>query len=542
MDYKRVLRLHYENGYNSRAIGKQTFDGKSTVAEFLKRFEACPKLSWPLSEEVTNEYIEDLLYKKKGNTSQDDLYRSFDEEEVHRKLAKKGETLLHLWRLYNAEGEVDGKKPLSYRQYCRRYAAWMGNKDVVFHIQRYPGVNLELDFAGKTLNLHDQSNPDLLTKVTIFVATLSFSDFFYIEGMTKCDIANWIRVNNNALDYFGGVTQTVTPDNCKVAVITNKDWIDPALNTDFQAWAEHNGTVILPAKVRSPRWKPNVEGHVKIVTMHILVDMDDMVFYSLEELNKELWRRMEEENRVNFSKLSYSRRDLFEKEEKEALLPLPDTKYEYLVRKTVTVSQDFSFIYDQVHYTMPRKYLKKQLEVRAGATKLYVYNEKGDLIRTHERSYTPKSWVVIPSDMPKEYSDYGYWNAPYFLNRAAAIGPQTREAIQRVIAKFDYPVQSFRSCFGILRFAERYSKMALEECCADAVRVGKCSYNYISNTISMYAHPGETRKDEASTVDRMKSTLKPMEKDAVVTGAYKDNDDDYSLENLLRKQKESDFQ
>ena len=84
--------------------------------------------------------------------------------------------------------------------------------------------------------------------------------------------------------------------------------------------------------------------------------------------------------------------------------------------------------------------------------------------------------------------------------------------------------------------------MALEECCADAVRVGKCSYNYISNTISMYAHPGETRKDEASTVDRMKSTLKPMEKDAVVTGAYKDNDDDYSLENLLRKQKESDFQ
>ncbi len=36
-----------------------------------------------------------------------------------------------------------------------------------------------------------------------------------------------------------------------------------------------------------------------------------------------------------------------------------------------------------------------------------LYNEHGDLVRTHERSYTPKSWVVIPSDMPKEYSDYG---------------------------------------------------------------------------------------------------------------------------------------
>ena len=61
MDYKRVLRLHYVNGYSSRAIGKQTFDGKSAVAEFLKRFKECKELSWPLSEEVTNEYIENLL-------------------------------------------------------------------------------------------------------------------------------------------------------------------------------------------------------------------------------------------------------------------------------------------------------------------------------------------------------------------------------------------------------------------------------------------------------------------------------------------------
>ena len=44
MDYKRVLRLHYVNGYSSRTIGKQTYDGKSTVAEFLKRFEECKEL------------------------------------------------------------------------------------------------------------------------------------------------------------------------------------------------------------------------------------------------------------------------------------------------------------------------------------------------------------------------------------------------------------------------------------------------------------------------------------------------------------------
>ena len=130
---------------------------------------------------------------------------------------------------------------------------------------------------------------------------------------------------------------------------------------------------------------------------------------------------------------------------------MPKSPYEYLERKMVKVSSDFSFVFDKVHYTMPRKYLKATLEIRAGASKIYVYNDKGDLIRTHERSYTPKSWVVIPSDMPKEYGDYGFWNVPYFLSRAEKVGPNTKALVQQVIQRFQYPVQSFRSCFGILR-------------------------------------------------------------------------------------------
>ena len=537
MDYKRVLKLHYENGFSGRAIAINTGEGQKTaVNEFLKRFKECKELNWPLSEDFTNEQIENILYKKKGNTANDDLYREFDFEELHRKLAKKGETLYHRWKLYFAEGEVNGKRPLSYRQYCRRYANWLGNQNVTFHIQRYPGINLELDYAGKTLCLYDRQDPSQTTKVTIFVAALSFSDYFYIEGITKCDIGNWIRINNNALAYFGGVTQTVTPDNCKVAVKENKDWIDPSLNEDFQEWASHNGTVILPAKAKAPRWKPNVEGHVKIVTMHILVEMEEMKFFSLDELNEVLWEKMEEENRENFSKLNYSRKDLFENEEKDALLPLPETQYEYLVRKTVVVSPDFSFTYDSVHYSMPRKYLKKQLEIRAGDTKIYVYNKNGDLVRIHERSYTPKSWVVIPSDMPKEYSDYSFWNTPYFLFKADKIGPNTKRLIERVIAKFDYPVQAYRSCFGILRFAEKYGRDALENCCQNALKDGKASYNYITNTISLYA---DTRK--SFKPDRLVNHLKPINRSVVVSGIYKDDDSKYSLENLLKRQEEGEF-
>ena len=534
MDYKRVLVLRYTNGLSSREIAETTGDGKTTINEFLKRFRECKVLAFPLPEDITNEFISELLYQKRGFPDTD-LYREIDPEEIHRAMTRKGETLKHLWKKYNAAGTVDGKRPFSYRQFCRRYTTWLDNTKMTIHIQRVPGVNLELDYAGKTLRIQDRNNPDKFTVVTIFVATLSYSDYFYVEGMTRCDISNWIRVNNNALAYFGGVTQTITPDNCKVAVIENKDWINPSLNKDFQAWAEHNGTVIMPAKVRKPRWKPNVEGHVKIVTMHILVDMEEMTFFSLDELNAVLWRKMEEENRENFQGLSYSRRELFENEERDALLPLPETQYEYLVRKKVKVSQDFSFVFDRVHYSMPRKYLRQTLEIRAGATKIYVYNENGDLVRTHDRSYTPKSWVVIPSDLPKEYSDYGYWNKPYFLARATHIGPKTKILIERVMESFDHPVQSFRCCHGILNYAEKYGMAALEACCHDAILRGKCNYTYISNTISMYAEPA------AEAVNKASSSLKPVNEATEVTGIYKDGDEKYSLSNLLKRQKEGDL-
>ena len=109
------------------------------------------------------------------------------------------------------------------------------------------------------------------------------------------------------------------------------------------------------------------------------------------------------------------------------------------------------------------------------------------LIREHQRSYTPKSWVVIPSDMPKEYNDYSYWNAPYFLNKASGIGApqQFKAVIDAVIKKFKYPVQSSRSCFGI-QAGPALLTCHIKMCCEAARKANRCNYTYISNTISAF--------------------------------------------------------
>ena len=97
------------------------------------------------------------------------------------------------------------------------------------------------------------------------------------------------------------------------------------------------------------------------------------------------------------------------------------------------------------------------------------------LIRTHKAQLHAKRLGDHPSDMPAEYKDYGYWTVPYFQQKASAVGPSTRALIDAVIRKYAYPVQSFRSCFGILRYAEKYSSEALERCCKDAVLAGNAT-------------------------------------------------------------------
>lgn len=293
LDYKKILGLRFASNLSGREIARSCNYSKSAVNEFLKRFRECGQLKLPLGPEVTNEAIDELLYSKRGVQAADaeDLYRQVEYESVQKALAKKGETLKRLWRKYNAIGIVDGRRPYSYRQFCQKFSRWLDSKKITYHITRLPGVNLELDYAGKALYLRNTYNPDSPTKVTIFVATLSYSKYFYAEGMTCCDSRNWIRVNNNALRYFGGVTQVCTPDNAKVAVLKNMDWIDPLLNKDFQEWAAYYGTAILPAVVAGPTFKPNVESSVGHVTRNILMDMDEMTFFSLDALNAELWDR-----------------------------------------------------------------------------------------------------------------------------------------------------------------------------------------------------------------------------------------------------------
>ena len=71
---------------------------------------------------------------------------------------------------------------------------------------------MEVDFAGETFKMVDPLTGETFD-IVVFVAILPYSQYIYAEGMLSTKEPEWIKVNNNALDFFGGVPAIVVCDN-----------------------------------------------------------------------------------------------------------------------------------------------------------------------------------------------------------------------------------------------------------------------------------------------------------------------------------------
>ena len=263
LDYKDIITKHYALGMSGKAIAESLKVSVSGVNDFLRAFRNSPVLSYPLPEGITNYGIAALVYGEKQLAGgRDPSYEQPDYEIVAKEMSsRKNMTLVVLWNRYSKQCRDRGVKFYSYRQFCENYAKWCEENKETLHFNAVIGQKMEVDFAGKTFQMVDHLTGEVMT-IVVFVAVLPYSQYIYAEGMVSTKEPQWIAVNNNALQYFGGVPALVVCDNCKQAVIANRDWIAPELNRDYAEWAEHNHTLILPVKVKKPKYKSSVENAV----------------------------------------------------------------------------------------------------------------------------------------------------------------------------------------------------------------------------------------------------------------------------------------
>ena len=487
LDYKDISIKHYALSMSGSEIARQTGCSKSGVNDFLRAFKKCEDLQYPLPTGITNYGIAMKVYGSvPGSGSRNENIELPDYEEAAKLMAtRKNMTLMFLWNRYKKKCEEEGARFYQYSQYCELYNKWCEENYETAHFDAVIAQKMEVDFAGQTFTMVDPVTGEIMT-IVVFVAILPYSQYIYAEGMLSTKEPQWIDVNNHALDYFGGVPALVVCDNCKQAVIVNQDWIEPELNKDYADWADHYGTVILPAKVRKPKFKSSVENAVGILEKGLFHKLEERQYFSLEQFNQDLWKELETLNKEPFKKKEHNRYYYWE-EEKLELMPLPSTHYEYMERRTATVSSDFHVRFDNAYYSVDKAHLHKKVSIKASATVVRIYSLSGEFLCEWPRATRKGQWSTNPEHLPDNYKGFTQWNGPYFIQKAQLIGKNTETVIRTILKSRTYEVQTYRMCIGILNFTKKYSNRALEECCKQAIELNKQKYTFIKNTISVVA-------------------------------------------------------
>ena len=470
-----VLRLRLDAGLSERKTARSLGVPRTTVQDYCVRFRASG-LAWPLVPEVDAAALERALFPRDADPPA--ARRPLpDWAAVAREKKRKGVTLYLLWQEYRSV-ERDG---YGYTQFAEHYRRWRATIDPVLRQEYRAGERAFVDYAGLTVDVVDPTTGEVCT-AQIFVAALGASNYTYAEATWTQQLPDWIASHVRMVEYFGGVTALVIPDNLRTGV-TSASYYEPEINATYADWAAHYGTAILPTRVVRPRDKAKVETAVQIVEREILAPMRLHTFTSLAELNQAIRERLERLNHRPFQKLQGTRRTLFEATDRDALLPLPAERYEYAEWRTAKVNIDYHIAVEKHFYSVPYRLVRATVTVRTTAAMLEVLH-RGKRVAAHIRRHTLGCYSTDPAHRPKSHQQHLEWTPSRLVRWGETIGPATGAVVAHILDSKPHPEQGYRACLGLLSLGKRYGTARLEAAATRAHGSGAMSYRSIRSMLT----------------------------------------------------------
>ncbi|CAN2536365.1 hypothetical+protein [Methylocapsa aurea] len=256
------------------------------------------------------------------------------------------------------------------------------------------GDKVFVDYSGKRIGIVNPVTGEI-REAEIFVAVLGASNLTYAEASWTQKLADWTGAHVRMFRFFGGTPRLLVPDNLKSGV-NKASFYDPEINRTYGALASHYDVGVLPTRPRKPRDKAKVEAGVRFAQFYILGRLRRQIFFSLAECNAAIARSMETMNGRPMRKLGISRRELFEKIERDALGPLPATDWEFAEWKRARVNIDYHIEIESFFYSVPHALIHAEVDVRVTERMIEVFH-RGQRVGLHERRYMGARHVRIRS-------------------------------------------------------------------------------------------------------------------------------------------------
>jgi transposase len=488
---KQILQW-YTEGVPKLTISQRAGVSRNSVKSYIRQFIAMDKSL----EELLGMKDGDLerLFSSRLEKEPKDRYKALHARfpEIEKALKRNGNTLCGIWQEYLKQ-QPDGFKHTQFNKYYRQ---WSARNNATMHIEHKAGDKMYVDYAGEKLQIVDPDTGEI-RRVEVFVAILGASQLTYVKATMTQRKEDFIGACESALNYFGGAPQAIVPDNLKSAVIKS-DKYEPTLNESFRDFVEHYKMTALPAGPYKPRHKALVEGAVKIIYQTIYTKLKGKVFHSLRELNEAIWHALESHNNAPLKGRPYSRRQLYEEIERNALQPLALYSYQLKNKRVATVSRNNYVCLgeDKHYYSVPYQYIGKKVSVLYSQDQVDIYY-RYEHIASHKRNRRQFMFTTVEDHLATKHKYQSDWTPEKFIERAKAIGDATEKYITQILALRKHPEQSYKTCQGILNYASRVGNVRLNAACQRAGFYGDYSYKTILAILekNLDSMPLETEKD-----------------------------------------------
>ena len=425
-------------------------------------------------------------------------YLAANHEQITIWLSMPYMTVTQMVRLFTEQGKAVSEASL--RRYIRKHFPSMPDSTV--HLKTIAGRQAQVDFASVGLMKDPLSQK--MRKAHAFIMTLSHSRYRFVRFVFKQDIETWIDCHIRAFHFFGGVPETIMPDNLKSGV-TTPDFYDPILNRAYGELEKHYGFVCDPTKVRMPRHKGKVERSVTIVRQQVLAGR---TFKDIEDANAHAlhWCRHEIALRPTRT-TGHAPWEMFIQEEKALLKPLPLEDYECPVWQELKVHRDHHVVFEGSFYSVPTHYIGKLIWVRASKRMVEVYlaHQK---IKTHVRAHNRGQWVTDQQDYPQHARAFLEKDKDHCLKQAKSIGSSTYQFLSHVLKQPSLLHQ--RKAQAILRLQEKYGSQRLEAACQRSLSFENHSYRSLKGILvqGLEAESFQEERKIKSSLPRQASYLR----------------------------------